>query len=718
MNRIWAAVMAGVLLLSSAAGAVTAAAASQVDTEIPAATEPSEPASADATQVAATEPIESEQPSEPEQPTLPTEPDQPVQPVQPVQPTQPIIPVQQEYDPSVQEIPHITRMNASPDGVEITYNACYGAARYRIFVKTPDSLGWERIAETYSLTYTYKDALEGVEAIYTVRAVNWRGRYCSDYDRDGTAFTLLPTPGLKEAQSVCGGVRISWKPVEGAQLYRVFVREGDEWTAVGETASISYLDTGVVSGESKTYTVSPIDPVSGDLQGCYDPDGVTVRYIAAPQITSLTPVYQGVQVSWDPVEGAEHYRLFVKNADGWKALGIASGTSMIHRGLIGGTEYVYTVRAVDAGGAYLSGYDAAGTAYRYSAPPHIVEIRQMGGEMRLYWLASPYAASYRVSRMTYGGTWTVIGSTAGLSFTDRDFPANTLCTYAVQALDSDGVPNTCAVTDSRYYCGGVPADGRITADGESVLFVNGYLRQGYVTEGGDTCYYDASGSLMKNRIVGSDREGYRYADEDGVIDMTLTGIVETDDGCRYLKDGLVDTVSRFTFTYGGEDWNVLSGKARKVVTEEDKVLRLALELVDRVTDNSMTKEEKLSVMWSYCRDAYIERNPRIPHYKGMDWPIIYANDMLINGVGNCMSYGAEFCYIAKAIGYQDCYACNSGAHGWAEIDGLVYDVEWSRHFFKYNYYALSYDTHTDQNYKGAISAGLPWMHIRVCTDYD
>lgn len=98
----------------------------------------------------------------------------------------------------------------------------------------------------------------------------------------------------------------------------------------------------------------------------------------------------------------------------------------------------------------------------------------------------------------------------------------------------------------------------------------------------------------------------------------------------------------------------------------------------------------------------------------MDWPIIYANDMLVDGGGNCLSYAAEFCFIAKAIGYDNVYACHSGGHGWSEIDGLVYDPEWSRHNFNYSYYALSYNTKTDQDYKGAIALGYAWMHIKIC----
>ena len=38
--------------------------------------------------------------------------------------------------------------------------------------------------------------------------------------------------------------------------------------------------------------------------------------------------------------------------------------------------------------------------------------------------------------------------------------------------------------------------------------------------------------------------------------------------------------------------------------------------------------------------------------------------------------------------------------------------EWSRHHAR-DYYALSYNTKLDQNYKAAIAAGYSWMHVKI-----
>lgn len=160
---------------------------------------------------------------------------------------------------------------------------------------------------------------------------------------------------------------------------------------------------------------------------------------------------------------------------------------------------------------------------------------------------------------------------------------------------------------------------------------------------------------------------------------------------------------------------ILNGKAFKVDTAEKRTLYRAMQLANRVAKRSLPKEQRLKILWDYIRNApYTEKNPRIPDYTGMDWPIIYANDFLFGDVGNCLSYAAEFGFLAKAIGYDNVYGCHSGIHGWTEIDGLIYDPEWSLHNFVYKYYALSYNAHTDQDYKGAIGAGYPWMHVKIC----
>ncbi len=142
-----------------------------------------------------------------------------------------------------------------------------------------------------------------------------------------------------------------------------------------------------------------------------------------------------------------------------------------------------------------------------------------------------------------------------------------------------------------------------------------------------------------------------------------------------------------------------------------KMLELARKAVEKCTDSSMSKEQKLKAAFEYLKKNYLEGSRR-GDYRELDWPVVYASDLFEGGKGDCFSYGAAFAYMAKVIGYEESYACNSGGHGWAEIDGKIYDPEWSMHSSNYSYFGMSYDEPCDVAYKGSIGFA-EWTHVKV-----
>ena len=325
-----------------------------------------------------------------------------------------------------------------------------------------------------------------------------------------------------------------------------------------------------------------------------------------------------------------------------------------------------------------------------ASTPSISKLENTTGGIKLSWNKVSGAYGYRLYRKSYGSSWSRIVSTTDNSFVDTTAGKNTVIAYTLRCLDEKGNLISSYIDKTKYYRNGELANGTVTVNGKKLTFVKGVLRTGMQTINENKYYYNTSGVLQKNGIVGSDKDGWYYADKNGKIDFSYSNGI----------------------TQNGKDWNVMSGKATRVKTKSDKTLFRALKVVAKVTNKSMSKSQKLKACFNYTKNAYKELNPRIPHYHGSDWPIIYANDMFVDGAGNCFSYGAAFAYMAKAIGYKNVYCCNSGGHGWAEVDGLVYDPEWSRHHAR-DYYALSYNTKLDQNYKAAIAAGYSWMHVKI-----
>ena len=286
-------------------------------------------------------------------------------------------------------------------------------------------------------------------------------------------------------------------------------------------------------------------------------------------------------------------------------------------------------------------------------------------------------------------------------------------------------------------------------DGKSYLIINGifqkdatylYIKDGkyyYVKDGTwrdkfNGTYvspYDGNSYMISGGILDTDatylykyKGAYRYIYK-GMWLSTFEGIYTSayDGQSYYIKNGLWQSGANQTVAFNGSDYNVRHGMATKVVTEADRTLFRALNIVNEITTPDMTDAEKLRVCFDFVRTNYRESRPRTPHYTQMDWPVIYANDMFVRGTGNCCSYGAAFAYLAKAIGYEEVYACNSGGHGWAEVNGLVYDPEWSLHgpilhpqYGPYSYYATTYSPQmTDMNYRGGIAPGYAYMHIKI-----
>ena len=192
------------------------------------------------------------------------------------------------------------------------------------------------------------------------------------------------------------------------------------------------------------------------------------------------------------------------------------------------------------------------------------------------------------------------------------------------------------------------------------------------------------GVMQTDTVVGNDEEGHFYVGSDGTVD---TGY------CNGVQ-------------YNGEDWIIIEGSAYPVQTDSDKCLFVAAKDVAACTQSSMSREEKLKACFDYIKEHYLEGVLHDPpySYEEEDWPIVYANDLFVYGKGDCYSYGAAYAYMARAIGYEEAYAVNSGGHGWAEVENRTYDPEWSMHSNNYSYYAMSYDEECDVPYSFAIES--------------
>ena len=85
---------------------------------------------------------------------------------------------------------------------------------------------------------------------------------------------------------------------------------------------------------------------NGNMISAFDPNGLSILYLAAPTLKSATASDGAVTTKWSRVGGAESYTVFRKTMGGsWKKLGVTEDTSYTDTAVKSGTAYLYTVRA-------------------------------------------------------------------------------------------------------------------------------------------------------------------------------------------------------------------------------------------------------------------------------------------------------------------------------------------------------------------------------------
>ena len=180
--------------------------------------------------------------------------------------------------------PKISKAESVNNGVKISWGRVNGAARYRVYYK--GSRGWTRLADTTSTSYTDSKVSSGKTYTYTVRCINSSAtKFTSGYDSKGKSVKYISAPKITKAESVNGGVKLTWSKVKGAEKYRVYYKGSKGWTRLADTTSTSYTDSKVSSGKTYTYTVRCINSSATKFTSGYDSKGKTVKYISAPKIT-------------------------------------------------------------------------------------------------------------------------------------------------------------------------------------------------------------------------------------------------------------------------------------------------------------------------------------------------------------------------------------------------------------------------------------------------
>jgi poly(3-hydroxybutyrate) depolymerase/chitodextrinase len=188
-------------------------------------------------------------------------------------------------------------------------------------------------------------------------------------------------------------------------------------------------------------------------------DKVSSGFVPLPApagLVSTGATDSSISLQWNAVSGAAGYNVYRM---GTKVnASTVTGTAYTDSGLLPGTSYTYTVRAVTSSGA--AGPDSApvsasttGNPPPLATPAGLTVNGTTSSSVTLAWGASSGAAGYNVYR---NGTKVTASPTAATSYTDNGLAASTTYSYAVSATSSGresalSAPVS-ATTKSSFVC--------------------------------------------------------------------------------------------------------------------------------------------------------------------------------------------------------------------------------------------------------------------------
>ena len=329
--------------------------------------------------------------------------------------------------------PQFSSIESENGKISLSWEPVKGADKYRVYYKGRN--GWKRFAETSGTTAVDTDVKYGDTYTYTVRALNKYGDFVSDFNHSGWRHAYAENPKFSDIETVDGQINLSWKPVKGADKYRVYYKGRNGWKRFAETSGTTAVDTDVKYGDTYTYTVRALNKY-GDFVSDFNHSGWRHAYAENPKFSDIETVDGQINLSWKPVKGADKYRVYYKGRNGWKRFAETSGTTAVDTDVKYGDTYTYTVRALDSSNNFISDFNHRGWQHAYAEIPQITSFENTIEGIKISWNKVDGAYKYRVYYKGRKG-WTRFAETTGTTAVDKIVKSGETYTYTVRALDKN-----------------------------------------------------------------------------------------------------------------------------------------------------------------------------------------------------------------------------------------------------------------------------------------
>ena len=188
--------------------------------------------------------------------------------------------------------------------------------------------------------------------------------------------------------------------------------------------------------------------------------------LQTPSIKSIKDTIDGIKITWEPINGAEKYRVYIKGVDQWISVGDTTDTEFVYNNVKSGNAYTFTLRCVSADGSQnTSNYDDYGATIRHLDTPVVTKLESTSKGNRITWNPVGGNSKYRVY-VKSRNSWKALGDTYDTTFIHSSEVEGTIYaqlgteyTYTVACLSYVGKTVTSAYNTEGWsitFTGGEP----------------------------------------------------------------------------------------------------------------------------------------------------------------------------------------------------------------------------------------------------------------------
>lgn len=390
-----------------------------------------------------------------------------------------------DVTPSTSPPPDVAVTSTGLSVVTLVWNAPPAATSYTVLRQGPGDASFLPVASRTANFYGDNSVLPQQTYSYEVEA-NWTSdtsNFTSDPSDPVTAIIPTAAPSapanLTVTKSSPTQVALNWTAAEGGvTAYHIErIAAGDTYAEIASVSPTvtSYIDSSLQPSTAYTYWIV------AENSGAFSGPSNTARAATAPSAPTHLSVQSAssssISIAWTASIGATGYQV-LRKASGestYSQIGLAGLTTFTDSAVLPLATYSYEVAAVGDGGVSSTSPSVSATTPGGLplVPSGLIVTGTTSNSVSLMWSAATGASGYQVLRRGYGDSaFSVVGTSAGTSFTDSGVLPTWSYAYEVVATNSAGISSSGppAFADTPAVTPGVPTGlSASVASNQSVL---------------------------------------------------------------------------------------------------------------------------------------------------------------------------------------------------------------------------------------------------------